>query len=229
MSIFRTTSLFHYTSFNSLKAILQQGLVPNYCKEELDINGDKHVLGIPMISFCDIPLTRTQEFTSRYGRHAISLKKEWAIKHHINPILYLNEDILPISLKNTDMLMGFVKSYNGRHKKTSQCNYEENEWRYVVSNSTDTKWKENEIEYKKWRGTATNKPKADSYLEAKKLTFSIDDISYIIVEQENQRSSFAQFINKMKMVGGNATSISEKEKLALISKIISMQQINRDF
>lgn len=95
MSNYRTSSLFHYTTYNGLKSILKQGIIPNYCKEDFSIDGDAFAVGIPMVSFCDIPLTRTYEFTKRYGHHAIGLSKEWALKNQINPILYIkNEDII---------------------------------------------------------------------------------------------------------------------------------------
>lgn len=68
--------------------------MPNYCKEILGSGKNQTVVGIPMVSFCDIPIMRVHDFSSRYGKFAISFTKEWALKNHINPILYIeNEDI----------------------------------------------------------------------------------------------------------------------------------------
>lgn len=72
---FRTSSLFHYTKLNNLIKILQEGMIPNFCKEEFPTNTSNFVVGIPMVSFCDIPLTRTDIFTGRYGNHAIVFQK----------------------------------------------------------------------------------------------------------------------------------------------------------
>ena len=230
MSNFRTSSLFHYTKYNELRSILKEGLIPNYCREEITTGRNNYILGIPMISFCDIPLTKTKEFAKRYGRHAIGFRKEWALKNNINPITYLIEDILPASLSPSELLMGFLKNYNGVHKGKSQCNYEENEWRRVISNSTTITWKLNDLEYTTWRGTGNKKPNADTYLKSYKLTFSIDDISYIILEQENQRVKVIDYVSKMTSVGGVLGSVvNERDKLKLISKIISMEQIKKDF
>lgn len=80
MANYRTSSLFHYTTFIGLKSILKLGIIPNFCKEDLTIDGNPLVITFPMVSFCDIPLTRTSEFTKRYSRHAIGLTKEWALK-----------------------------------------------------------------------------------------------------------------------------------------------------
>lgn len=104
MQNFRTSSLFHYTKLNNLKKILQEGMIPNFCKEEFPQNNHNYIVGIPMISFCDIPLTRTDEFTNRYGQHAIGLSKEWALRNQINPILYVS---------NTEIIesISFYKAY----------------------------------------------------------------------------------------------------------------------
>jgi hypothetical protein len=184
-----------------------------------------------MVSFCDIPLTRTQDFTKRYGNHAIGLTKEWALKNEVNPILYIHNKLIAYYdyVKTKHFICGFVKQYNGEHKGKAQCNYEENEWRYVVEENDNIQWKWSEDQYKNWRGTGKKKNQADSYLSGKKLSFGVDDISYIIVEHENQRGDIIEFINKMTSVGGASTTIDRKERLKLISKIISIEQIKKDF
>lgn len=55
MGQFRTSSLFHYTkSIDILYSILMEGLIPNYCYEDLSYkrNPDRGI-GVPMVSFCD--------------------------------------------------------------------------------------------------------------------------------------------------------------------------------
>lgn len=99
MDSLRTSSLFHYTDFNGLKRILTGGLVPNYCSKDLTVGEREFVIGLPMVCFCDIPLTRTEEFTKRYGRHAIALSKEWAARNNINPILYAVDEDIIVSLR----------------------------------------------------------------------------------------------------------------------------------
>lgn len=96
---FRTTSLFHYTKkIEILKSILKEGLIPNYCYEDLSYPNNDRGIGVPMISFCDIPLSKTDSFIERYGNYAIGLTKEWADKKRINPILYAKDDNILTSL-----------------------------------------------------------------------------------------------------------------------------------
>lgn len=246
----RTSSLFHYTSYNNLKKILEEGIIPNYCRESFskeDIGSDP-IIGIPMVAFCDIPLTRTQDFTKRYGKHAIGLKKEWAIKNSINPIFYVYDlNNFPIktllnyrksNIKNQVNLMGFIKRYEedinskniSKKSKLKQCNYEENEWRYVVNECDKIKWLRGSEEYKQWRGELkSNKPIPSQYFMERKLIFDIEDITYIIVEQENQISGLVTKIEKLKNIGDNSEKLTDKRKILLISRIISMERIKRDF
>lgn len=279
MANFRTASLFHYTTMNSLKRLIKEGIKPNFCKEDFSADNSKFVLGIPMVSFCDIPLTRTYEFTSRYGKHAIGLSKEWALRNKINPILYIsNNDIvnslkfhksyelhlkkelekigsdglnLRIALDKPDSvsnlttlvnhanshsanlkLLGFAKKYLGVNPKTKaeQCNYEENEWRYIIEeNKTNgINWMWSNDEYNQWRGTG-NKPAPSSALEEYKLTFEINDISHIIVEFERQIPELIKYIEKLNQIGGSDKKISDDERMILLSKIISMEKIKNDF
>lgn len=99
MGYFRTTSLFHYTKkIEILKSILKEGLIPNYCYEDLSYPNNDRGIGVPMISFCDIPLSKTDSFIERYGNYAIGLTKEWADKKRINPILYAKDNNILTSL-----------------------------------------------------------------------------------------------------------------------------------
>ena len=105
MPNYRTSSLFHFTKDPGvLQKILGTGLVPNYCREDLSYFDRTVIVGVPMISFCDIPLTRTSMFKARYGEYAIGLSKEWALKKQIKPILYVNDERILVSL-------GFLRSY----------------------------------------------------------------------------------------------------------------------
>lgn len=94
-----TSTLFHFTKKRFIPKILKDGLRVTYCKEQfLDT-----VLGIPMISFCDIPLSRTDEHRKKYGNYAIGFDKEKMLKNEVlkkilNPIIYCNSDILEKSI-----------------------------------------------------------------------------------------------------------------------------------
>lgn len=42
-------------------------MIPNFCREDLSYFDRTANIGVPMISFCDIPLTRATMFKARYG------------------------------------------------------------------------------------------------------------------------------------------------------------------
>lgn len=84
-----SNSLFHYTrTYDNLCGILRNGFKPNYCKETL-LNGS--IIGLPMVSFCDIPITRANDFR-KYGKYAIGMERNWGISKGINPITYIVSD-----------------------------------------------------------------------------------------------------------------------------------------
>lgn len=57
-----SNSLFHYTrTYDNLCGILRNGFKPKYCKETL-LNGS--IIGLPLVSFCDIPITRAKTFAN---------------------------------------------------------------------------------------------------------------------------------------------------------------------
>lgn len=276
MDAYRTSSLFHYTSHNNLKRILEGGLMPNYCKEDFSNSRRLYVVGIPMVSFCDIPITRTQEFTRRYGRHAIGLSKEWAMKNNANPILYShiddtfsglqflkayemanreavrqaggNDNEIPINVgPNGEILglreffnahssfnavlnlFGYIKKFRTTFKGDTIDCYEENEWRYVVAPTEQIKWLWSSDEYDAWRGNSQNKPEPSAELKNKTLKFKVDDITSIILEQENQINGMIKKVQSMKYIGGNPEVLTDTDKMKLISKLISLERIARDF
>ena len=81
-----SNSLFHYTkTYDNLCGILRNGFKPNYCKETL-LNGS--IIGLPMVSLCDIPITRANDFR-KYGKYAIGMERNWGTSKGINPITYI--------------------------------------------------------------------------------------------------------------------------------------------
>lgn len=106
-----SSSLFHFTrEFGTFRQILTEGLRFSYCYEpfgeivakqgwdiELKRNGKilKCVgIAIPMISFCDIPLLRTQEHREKFGHYMIGFNREAFINvvnstnYMLNPVQY---------------------------------------------------------------------------------------------------------------------------------------------
>jgi hypothetical protein len=97
MSISSNT-LFHFTSsVDNLISILRKDFIPRFSLEnysELLPNLPKFMkkIAIPMVCFCDIPLSLISEHISEYGSYGIGLTKKWGIKNKINPVIYAIKD-----------------------------------------------------------------------------------------------------------------------------------------
>lgn len=47
-----------------------------------------------MVSFCDIPIIRVQDFCGRYGKFAIAFSKDWALRKGVNLVFYVQSQNL---------------------------------------------------------------------------------------------------------------------------------------
>jgi hypothetical protein len=72
--------------------ILENVFRPNLSLEDLSCLQDGLKLAIPMVSFCDIPLSQTQTHMQFYGYYGIGLSKTWGQKKGVNPVLYAYKD-----------------------------------------------------------------------------------------------------------------------------------------
>jgi len=269
---YRTSSLFHYTKdLDTLKSILKEGICPNYCKEEYPSQNQCMIIGIPMVSFCDIPLKQTAVFRERYGNFAIGLDKEWGIRNGINPILYVaNTNIfnsvslvesykrilqeenaknggdsqgITLNLKPGPIpelvtfirmqqmnyaslyLLGFLKPYFIPRNGITQCNYEENEWRYILLEHEDIPWWWNEKDYMAWRGNG-NKPAASEKMKEAGLKFSLEDIRWILIPDDESKKELIEHIMSRSTLCGS--ELSDNDKAVICSRIMSFEAIELD-
>ena len=66
----KSHTLFHFTkSRDTLKLVLKNGFWPRYCLEDIQWIGEDRFpyISIPIVCFCDIPLSRIQEHVGCYG------------------------------------------------------------------------------------------------------------------------------------------------------------------
>ena len=275
-----TSSLFHYTKdLDTLKSILDNGLWPNYCDETFKTSKGQYVLGIPMVSFCDIPLSKTEDFRERYGSYGIALRKDWGIQKGINPILYVTNDNIFYSLSfyrtvaadlwnkakeqglvegnyrvkldlrdfnnkkeafidgcnslhaqdHNNTIAGFLKPYATTKDDSSTLeNYMENEWRYVVSDAEKTPWLPSKAEYDQWRGnTKDPKPEPPDAIKEKKLVFTVDDITHLIIKEEAELNDIISDLNARTHLCGQPLNGQDRAKL--LSKIRCLDRIKVDF
>lgn len=98
-----SNTLFHFTNnLEHLVSILRDDFRPRYCMElfedslgdgirDLGIWGEVD-FAIPMVCFCDIPLSLTAKHLKTYGYYGIGLSKAWGMKNGLNPLLYCHAD-----------------------------------------------------------------------------------------------------------------------------------------
>lgn len=116
-----TSTLFHYTkSIKSLLSIIQEGFRYSYSKESI---GNKDFIGVPMISFCDIPISRSVEHMNKYGRYAIGIDKDYIIEQtasNVAPVTYyLNNNQMQAALSLKEVCEDYGKRIKESFNKIS--------------------------------------------------------------------------------------------------------------
>lgn len=254
-----TNTVFHFTrSIDNLESILNNDFYPQFCFEDIfgTISGIPGVeKAIPMVCFCDIPLSQVRKHIKTYGEYAIGLSKRWAIKQKINPVLYAypNSDFTNkinnalfilaqheqnIGLSENKMsdhfiaAIQYVKPYEGSLWRDRQWSkekirfYDEREWRYIPHSKS------------------TNIPvlmlKKDPEKDYAK---ALEDLNRSIIEGESLRLSFQpndiKFIivkheNEIlsmidKVINIKRDKFSYKDVQILTTRIISMDSIKENF
>ncbi|EYE88581.1 hypothetical protein Q428_07305 [Fervidicella metallireducens AeB] len=101
-STISANALFHFTNdLIEIEDSLINGFYPRYCLEDFSYlfskekTKENYKYAVPMICFCDIPLSQIKKHIAYYGRYAIGLSKEWGRKNKINPVMYILEESLP--------------------------------------------------------------------------------------------------------------------------------------
>ncbi len=224
--------------------IKHMAIIPRYVEEIVDYLGvdNFYSYAIPMICFCDIPLSKVQKHSDAYGKYGIALNKQSILKKvDIQPIMYVNSE----SAYHSDlseafqqliphrghipedwayladflvMQLTYVKPIRGKMPTRSGMKerlfQDECEWRYVPVLPDDMD------------SFILNPPhdeeKLKYYNKALRLTenrytwlhFSIDDICYLIVPNEKAANNLTDFISK-DMKG----TLREDEIFKLVRKI----------
>lgn len=89
-----SNTLFHFTNgIHHITSILKDGFFrPNLSLEDLSFLKIEEKVAIPMVSFCDIPLSQTKAHMRVYGYYGIGLSKSWGQKNGVSPVLYTYQD-----------------------------------------------------------------------------------------------------------------------------------------
>lgn len=236
MSISANT-LFHFTpSIDNLVGILKHEFRPQYHlenslndllledEEEFEI---KHA--VPMVCFCDLPLSVISEHMKLYGRYALGMSKMWGIKRGLNPLIYLcqQSDLTKTleELRNNrnnrefSLLEAYIKPYSSRTQNKIRF-YDESEWRYVpIAKKEDDILIRPEVYTNKERLIEANQRIGEKY----RLSFEPRDIKYIIIKKDAERGQIIDAIADAKIKYDLDT------RKILSSRILSSKQILEDF
>jgi hypothetical protein len=240
-----SNTLIHFTSSkDALKSILTEAFKLKYCRESITFHELEAAIHVPMVSFCDIPLSQIKNHIASYGHYGIGLSREWAIRHRLNPVLYVQgssslaqsyEDLLVHLLEEEKKpsadktarriakdIVRYIKNYEGplERGEIKLDNYrysDEREWRYVPEREACHMLYTAEAFEKK------GKEAANRQLEALRLDFDPDDIKYIVIRSDQEIGEFVEHLRRAK---GDKYSLRQVERLT--TRILTSEQIHSD-
>ncbi len=251
MPAISSDTLFHFTNKENLLGILEKEFCPRFSLEHYQIDEKTSFkIGIPMVSFCDIPLSMVHRHMTKYGNYGIGMSKEWAERSRLNPVLYLRrgsettrilDDVLNSISKDVKgvrkvgveieslteqrdllfKLFAFTKSFDS-HSEDGDITkyYDEREWRYVPGLSL---YKGTQILLPERQFKDPLLSKENEELKKVSLRFEPSDINYIIIKEESER------LDLIKEIGRIKGKYNSDTRSVLLSKIISAEQILQDF
>lgn len=257
MSRLSPDSLFHFTpTLENLQGILENTFYPRYCYEEFDLldRGSQisaHFIedALPMVCFCDIPLSQLLDHIKRYGEYGLGMSKQWGTKKKLNLVIYFNKgshlsEIMStmtetLILNHSSALQTFSETHSymkpyegtlyrrGRPVKKGIRFYDEHEWRYVPS---DKILKSHNIRTFIQRRICMNseelkKENRKLEIDQIKLTFNANDIRYIIIKNENEINHMVDKLREIKSGRGYDPNTIDR----LTSHIITVERIKTDF
>lgn len=248
--VISSNTLFHFTkSKDNLMGILENEFQPKYCLEKFGVGDMQTEAAIPMVSFCDIPLSQIKNHIKIYGQYGLGLSTKWAMKKGLNPVFYLRKastlskhiesisnyflDSVPREGEATIEILSvfldilrYIKPYKGDFYRSAKLIpnvkfYNEREWRYVP------KPEDCGFAYILKKENFLNEEKRkheNEKLSAATLSFDPDDIQYIILNSETEIFPMIEALRKIK-----SPKYDEETIDILTSRIITTQRIINDF
>ena len=245
-------SLFHFTNtLSNLCGILTDGFRVHASFERMDVvarafgrDAEAEETGIPMVCFCDIPLSQTTDHRRRYGRYTIGMTKEWGIAKGIAPVVYTTETGPLVSMfgayatlltaigaaghrdaavrkaaLGTARLVYFFKPYDDVGAEGTRRFYDEREWRYVPESIDDGP----EISRQGWEDP-DGRRQINAYLDGlPPLTFRSADITHIIVGAESEIPTVTAAIRQSRILPKDDVDD------ILLTKITTADRIDTDY
>lgn len=236
--------------FKYLKDILdKKAILPRYYEESieyLEIKERKKIT-FPMVCFCDINFSRLEEHVYYYGKFGIGFSKSWAISKGVQPIHYINrnsyikkefsylfskalsDEINEDNLSEyNNYLLGYllyIKPIMGEMRRDGKYDgrnfTDEKEWRFVPQ--IKEKHKLPLIVPPEYTGIDKAYNSFSEGITQKEdlwLKFGMNDIEYLMVENEEYRQELIEFILQNNNI---------EDKYILISKILVYDIMNKDW
>lgn len=236
-------TLFHITNKSSLESILKEFFCLKYSKESLlgvvSNNSDFIETYIPMVCFCDIPMSQLKDHMKFYGYYGIGLTKQWGLKNKISPVLYMpndsqsqlyiksisnelqrfeddksnNSNVIAETIVRLKNLYKFIKPYSGQAVNRLTGEYYEDRIFYF-----EREWRFSPDDFNIYPVATGVDTEKEKQLNKKRLCFTPDDVKYIIVAHETEISEFIKIIE----------GLCHTNSKLLIPKLISYNQIMED-
>ncbi len=251
MPAISSNTLFHFTKKGSLLGILENEFYPKLSLEYYQIDKTTSFkYGLPMVSFCDIPLSMVFKHTTKYGNYGIGMSMEWAERNRLNPVLYLRKgsetteiikdvftgigryleninkvgvEVKPITewLELLLKLFTFTKPFDCIADGGEILKYYDERERRYVPDPSSYGGKQIMLLENQFKDLLLSEE--NKKLKKARLHFEPNDINYIIIKEESERLDLINEISRIKKrFDGNTIRI-------LQSKIISAEQICQDF
>lgn len=196
----------------------------SYARERIVGGCKKNKFAVPMVSFSNSHPSELGPIIKSYGKFGIGLTKKWAITENLNPVMYVSQEsyltidfiegikhffkIIENSLdtsgqdqlafNNVMNMLRYIKNYEGKLKrangeKISRYVFgKEKEWRFVPSIIREDI--RAFVRKDKIRSNC-QKMNHNKSVDHIKLPFKIDDIVYIIVENESDIDALSKCLN----------------------------------
>lgn len=237
-----TNTLIHFTKDKEvLKKILEENFRIFSCQENILLGGRPKSFHIPMVSFCDIPLSEIKDHIGKYGSYGLGMTKEWGIRKGLNPVLYISQTstlsdsyrlVFNHYLAGTDIsrdeqkaiadILRYMKNYEATLVRKTETipNYrfsDEREWRYVPPYTEDCHM------FVPSDSDHRLKSHMENSLKDMRLEFEPNDIKYIII---NDDSEIGEFIDYLRRAKGKSYTLHDVERLT--TRILTTEQIRTD-
>ena len=203
---------------------------------------------MPMVCFCDLPLSQTTRHIGYFGRYGIGLTKHWGKRKKISPVLYCYQgssflskienalDVIAQSKTESTRtkfqkrslvfrIFSYLKPYEGTFKRDGKIYrnirfYDEREWRFTPPFSTRYPLLMRKRDY---FNIPFRQRMEKRIAKTHSISFRASDVKYIIVSQDSEVPTMVGMLSLLK------NEFSRNEIKSLSTKIISTERIPEDF